>query len=307
MDVRDLQYFLAVAELGHLGRAAKTVFRSQPALSKSIDRLEQSLDVKLFDRAGRGIRLTPVGEVLLRRARHVRVTLDDTIREIKGYARGTAGHERIGVAPTVAQYLLPHVLPAFLREAIDVKIDLKIGLQPVLLEALRDGRIDLVIGPLPSRSEQFATQPLIENTVVVVAARSHPILRRRASLSDLLAYGWILPPAAYDNDLRSWLDAVFERRGLPRPKVQLEADSLTLLPEIIAKTELLSFITRWNLGAGRIGASLREVPVKDTTMTRQFGVVHRKDAYLSPAMRRLIAILQRESKRLTPLEAVGSP
>ena len=61
MDVRDLQYFLAVAELGHLGRAAKTVFRSQPALSKSIHRLEESLDVKLFDRVGRGIRLTPVG------------------------------------------------------------------------------------------------------------------------------------------------------------------------------------------------------------------------------------------------------
>lgn len=94
MDVRDLPYALVVAELGHLGRAAKTVFRSQPALSKSIHRLEQSLDVKLFDRVGRGIRLTPVGEALLRRARLVRVALDDTTREIGGFASPIAGHER---------------------------------------------------------------------------------------------------------------------------------------------------------------------------------------------------------------------
>ena len=302
MDVRDLQYFLAVAELGHMGRAAKTVFRSQPALTKSIHRLEQSLDVKLFDRVGRGIRLTPVGEALLRRARLVRVALEDTTREIKGFAHGTAGHERIGVAPTVAQYLLPHVLPTFLAEAGDVRIDLRIGLQPLLQDALRDGRIDLVIGPLPSRSGPFTVRPLIENTVVVVAAASHPIFERGASLRDLLEYRWILPPAAYDNDLRSWLDAVFERRGLSRPTVQLEADSLTLLPELIARTDLLSFITRWNLGAGRIGARLREVPLKETTMRRQFGIVHRKVTYLSPALQRLIAILERESKRLTPAQ-----
>lgn len=302
MDVRDLEYFRAVAELGHLGRAAKTVFRSQPALTKSIRRLEQSLDVKLFDRVGRGIRLTPVGEALLRRARLVKVALDDTTREVRSFALGTSGHERIGVAPTVAQYLLPRVLRAFISEATDVKIELKIGLQPVLQEALRNGRIDLVIGPLPSRSDYFAMQPLIDNSVVVVAAASHPIFRRRASLRDLLAYRWILPAAAYDNDLRSWLDGVFERRGLPRPTVQLEADSLTLLPELIAQTDLLSFITRWNLGAGRIGASLREVRLKETTMTRQFGVLHRRDGYLSPALLRLIAILRSESKQIKPFE-----
>ena len=65
---------------------------------------------------------------------------------------------------------------------------------------------------------------------------------------------------------------------------------------------MLSFITRWNLGAGRIGARLREVPLKETTMKRQFGLAHRKDAYLSPALRRLIAILARESKRMTAVD-----
>ena len=302
MDVRDLQYFQAVAELGHLGRAAKTVFRSQPALSKSIHRLEESLDVRLFDRVGRGIRLTPVGEVLLRRARQVQVALDDTNREIEGYARGVAGHERIGVAPTVAQYLLPGVMPRLLSEASDVKIDLRIGLQPMLREALRNGQIDLVIGPLPTHREGLTVRPLIENTVVVVAATAHPIFRGRASLRDLLPYRWVLPPAAYDNDLRSWLDGVFERRGLPPPTVQLEADSLTLLPELIAQTQLLSFLTRWNLGSGRIGARLREVRLRETTMRRQFGIIHRKDAYLSPALHRLIVAFEEESKRLAHLE-----
>jgi DNA-binding transcriptional LysR family regulator len=300
MDFRDLQYFEAIAELEHLGRAAKTVHRTQPALTKSVHRLEEALAVKLFERVGRGIRLTAAGEALFERARHLRVAMQDTTNQIKGYARGVEGRVRIGVAPTLAQYLLPDVLRVFLVEAPDVKLEMKIGIQPLLRERLVNGQLDLIVGPISKTSREFVTHPLVEDSVVVVAAASHPIFDKRATLKDLLDYRWVLPAASYEADTRTWLEHAFSRRGLPRPTVQVETDSTTLLPRLIAETGLLSFITRWNLGAGRVGAPLREVVLKDTTMTRQFGIVYRKESYVSPAQRRLIDLLIAEAGRKFP-------
>src|SRR5260221_14579008 len=107
IDLRDLHYFETAAELGNLGRAAKALFRTQPAITKGIHRLEQALGAELFERAGRGVRLTDTGRALLARARLIRSAVNDTVREIEGFSHGIAGHIRIGVAPTLAQYLLP--------------------------------------------------------------------------------------------------------------------------------------------------------------------------------------------------------
>jgi DNA-binding transcriptional LysR family regulator len=80
MDLRDLHCFETIAEMDHLGRAAKRVCRSAPALTKCIRRLERMFGAELFERAGRGIRLTPAGQVLLERARLLRIAMDDTAR-----------------------------------------------------------------------------------------------------------------------------------------------------------------------------------------------------------------------------------
>ncbi len=176
MDLRDLQYFEAIAGLEHLGRAAQALHRTQPALTKSVHRLEEELDVKLFERVGRGIRLTSAGKALFERARHLRVAMQDTTAQIKGHARGIAGRVRIGVAPTLAQYLLPEALRAYLAEAPDVMLEMKIGILPLLRERLVNGQLDLLIGAMPKVARDFVTHPLVEDRVVVVAAASHEIM-----------------------------------------------------------------------------------------------------------------------------------
>ncbi len=91
LDLRDLRYFETIAELGHLGQAAKRVHRTQPALTSCVRRLEAAFGTPLFERVGRGIRLTPAGALLLARAQRLRLAADETAREMEEVARGVTG------------------------------------------------------------------------------------------------------------------------------------------------------------------------------------------------------------------------
>jgi DNA-binding transcriptional LysR family regulator len=296
MDLRDLRYFETIAELGHLGRAAKQLSRTQPALTGCVRRLEEALGTPLFERVGRGIRLTPAGEVLLARARRLRVAADETVREIHDVASGTAGHIRIGILPTVAQHFLPPVCRLFLSEAKDVTLKTVLAQNDVLNASLKAGELDLVISFETETGDEFVSHTISEDASVVAAARSHEIFRKRAKLKDLLAFRWVL--AAPSVESRQWLDRTFESHGLPRPRVQIETNSVLLLPPLIAQTGLLSFISRRHLARGGIGSRLKEVPLKELTMRRWFKVMYRKDGYLPPAARRLVTLLSTKGKGL---------
>ena len=105
MDLRDLRYFETIAELQHVGRASARLHRTQPALTSSIRRLEQACGAALFEKAGRGIRLTAAGKVLLKWAQRMRFDVEDAKRELGAIGKGLAGHVRIGIVPTAAQWL----------------------------------------------------------------------------------------------------------------------------------------------------------------------------------------------------------
>ena len=101
MELRDIEYFEEIAEQRHLGRAAERLGLSQPALSKSLRRLEEAMQVKLFDRNAKGLELTAEGSLLLARARDLRLSLRNVAREVSELSEGRAGHLRIGVGPTI--------------------------------------------------------------------------------------------------------------------------------------------------------------------------------------------------------------
>ena len=114
LDLRDLRYFETIAETGHVGRAAKKLFRTQPALTGAVRRLEETLGTRLFERVGRGIRLTDAGAALQARARALRIASEDAMREVTELGQGLAGVVRIGTVPTVARFLLPPLCREFL-------------------------------------------------------------------------------------------------------------------------------------------------------------------------------------------------
>ena len=212
MDFRDLRYFETVADTGHLGRAAAKVFRSQPALTKSIQRLEADLGADLFERSGRMLKLTPVGQVLLERARFLRRAMVDATREVSDVAKGVAGHVRVGTAATAAEFLLPQVTASLLKTTPGVTMEVVIGMNDVLRASLREGHLDLVIGPVTGTDPELEMHAIARDEVVVAARKGHPVLRKAARLEDLCAYSWVLPARTVAT--RAWLDRLFESHKL---------------------------------------------------------------------------------------------
>ena len=293
MDLRDLRYFETIAELQHLGRASAKLHRTQPALSSSIRRLEHACGAVLFEKAGRGIRLTDAGRVLLRWARQMRFNVEDAKHELSAIGSGLVGQVRIGIVPTAAQFLLPSVARQLLQEAPEVTLRTVVGLVDALYPQLFAGELDLVVGTETTTQPGYVSKLLAEDAIVVAARASHEIFHGRPTLRDLTPYRWVLqPPGA---PTRDWLDHTFDRKGLPRPRVQVETTMLLMLPALIAEMGLLSFISRHHLRSdpSSSGIGLREVPVKGASMRRRLVVTHRSQGFLSPAALRLIEIFRR--------------
>lgn len=290
MDLRDLTYFETIAELGHLGRAAEKLNRSQPALTKSIQRLEESFGTRLFQRDGRRIKLTPVGELLQARARDLQQRIAETQREVRDFASGMVGIVRVGCAASMAEYLMPKLTSALLQRSPDLTFKLVIGQDDVLRESLDSGQLDLIICALIPDDEHVSSFPIFQDEAVVVASRQHPIFQAPIHMSDLCAYRWVLPPVGVSS--RKWLDSTFAAHGLPLPRVQIEANSISLLPGLIAQGHLLSFLAREFLESGKTMQHLREVALEHTTMKRTIGVTIRSASYLSPAAHGMLRMLR---------------
>ncbi|MET0506983.1 MAG: LysR family transcriptional regulator [Burkholderiaceae bacterium] len=297
VQLRDLGYFEVIAEIGHLGRAAERLGRTQPALTKAIARLEDGFGAALFERKGRGIQLTAVGAVLLARARLVRGATEEALREVRDFARGNAGHVRIGSGPVAADHVLPEICGILLAEAPQTTIDITIGPSTTLRDRLRDGAVDLLIGLMPEHDDSFVTEAIVEDVVVVAASERHPVFDLpRVTLRSLLDWHWVLP--ARSTQSRQWLDATFRSHGLALPQPRIETNSIPLLPRLIARSQLLSFVSRHTLADRRPLGALREVRLKEATLRRSLGVAYRRTGYLSPASQRLMMLLRGRGEEL---------
>lgn len=291
MDLRDLGFFEVIAELGHLGRASERLGRTQPALTKCIQRLEDELGAQLFVRGPRGVAVTPVGAVLLRRAKRLRTAMEASMREVSDFASGAAGHVRLGIGATLAEHLLPQVARRLMQDCPEVTLGVTIGMSTPLRGALQRDEIDLAIGPIQDTDDaEFEVRTIGHDEVVVVAAHGHPLIGRRLGLADLVPFKWVLP--ARGIAMRDFLDQTFSAGGLPPPVAHIEANSIVMLPRLITETNLLTYTSTRNLDQGRLGRTVSRLDLDQTTMRRALGAIRARDAYIAPAALRLERLLQ---------------
>ena len=292
MNLRDIYYFQTLAETRHMGRAAELLFITQPALSKAIQRLEESIGASLFTRTTRRIELTELGTLLLERSFELRHLMEETTREVQGFATGYSGNIRLGCAPTMVKFYLPGIISRLLKDSPDVTIQLETGISGPLIEALKDRQLDFVLTHVTKQMAGFEVTPLVRDEMVVVARPDHPLFDRTPQVSDLAHYNWILPSASGS---LPWLDALMAKHGCPAPKAQVEATSILYLPRLIAGTNLLSLMSRSNLSEEENHSIIREVPIAEARLERFFGIIVRKDGFLSPAAQKLLAMLRADS------------
>ncbi len=186
MTLTELRYIVAVARERHFGRAAEACFVSQPTLSVAIKKLEEELDLKLFERGTAEVGVTPLGEAIVRQAQAVL----EQAAEIKQIAkRGKdplAGPLRLGIIYTIGPYLLPELV----RHAIDMTPQMPLMLQEnftaKLLDMLRTGELDCAIMAEPFADTGLALAPLYDEPFMVAVPSSHPLAQRRSISSQAL-------------------------------------------------------------------------------------------------------------------------
>lgn len=289
VDLRDLHYFETIAELEHVGRAAERLNRTQPALSSCVRRLEDICGAPLFEKAGRGIRLTEAGKTLLKWARRVRLDVKGAREEFASLGQGMSGQIRIGLVPTAAHFVLPQAVNQLITEAPEVRLRTVVGLRDSLQPYLLSGEIDLMIATERANEDGLVSHLIAEDTIVVAASLHHPVFKKKRKLKELTGYRWALQPPG--SPTRDWLDNIFEMNHLARPNVQVESTMLLALPALITETGLLSFISRHHLGKKYASSQLKEVPIPEVNMTRRLMLTYRENAYLSPATQRLVELL----------------
>jgi LysR family hydrogen peroxide-inducible transcriptional activator len=180
MELHQLRYFCAVAESGSFSRAAEHSHVAQPSLSQQILKLEDELGARLFDRLGRSVRLTDVGQAFLPRARAVLRELEAAKGDVVERKDSVAGSLTVGVIPTIAPYYLPPKLSSFTRQFPQARVTVVEEITPVLLDRLRASTVDVAILALPIRGHEFDTFALLTERLFAALPRKHALSGRRS-------------------------------------------------------------------------------------------------------------------------------
>ena len=190
IDLTSLQLFVAVCELGSIGKAAEREFIAASAVSKRLSDLEATLDTPLLYRHTRGVDLTPAGESLLHHARSVLFSLEKMQGELSEYANGVRGHVRVHASISAIIQFLPEDLGDFIRQHTEIKIDLEEHLSTEVVRAVQEGTADLGVCNTANGTGELQTRPYRNDKLVLIVPRGH----------DLSAKGAINFEAALDYD-----------------------------------------------------------------------------------------------------------
>ncbi len=186
MTLTELKYIVAVGREKHFGRAAEACFVSQPTLSVAIKKLEEELDVKLFERGVSEVSVTPLGEEIVRQAQQV-IEQAQAIREIAKRGKDpVSGPLRLGIIYTIGPYLLPDLVRQAIARVPQMPLMLQENFTARLLEMLRSGELDCAIMAEPFPDTGLAVAPLYDEPFVAAVPKAHALARRKSITAEEL-------------------------------------------------------------------------------------------------------------------------
>lgn len=296
MELRDLEYFAALARHGNVRRASEALDLTPGALSKSLHRLEQGLQTKLFERTAKGVELTTVGAALLSRVRQLRMSFEDVAKEAADLAQGKAGHLRIGTTPIESDYVAA-ACSALLRETPRVTVQLIAAENDIMISALRKGELDVVFTFAVPSNEEISQELIMDDEHVVCAARTHPLakLKGRIPLSRVAAEGWVVPSRT--SNLAQKLTRVLADNGLPPPRIAFEASSIRTRLQLLSSSHLIGITSRRAIAWASASFAVSSLRVAELTWPRPVAALTRNGAYVPIVARRLIELFRAEIRR----------
>jgi len=300
LTVRQMEYFEALSETLHFGRAAELAGVTQPALSSQIAEMEERLGCRLFERGGRVVQMTEEARMLRPRIDRVLSELREIEAQSRRHRSAMEGRFRLGVIPTVAPYLLPSLLPALKRRFPALTVEMREAVTAVLIEETAAGRLDGMIAALPLQSSTLIVEPLFEDRFYLAVPASEP---------DLAA-----PPVAPEHPVLERLmlleeghcmrDQALAVCGAVRPAVMANygATSLTTLLQMVAHGQGVTLIPEMAFAASA-RPELRIVPFAEPMPTRRLGFAWRRISSRQEECRALAGAM----RELAPEPGEGVP
>lgn len=279
MDIlfsRALAHFSAAYDHLNLRSAAAAVHVTQPAISKSISKLEDHIGMPLFERTSKGVRPTQLAHMLRRHAQNIVNEARFVGTEIAALKGGSGGQVRMGVGPAWSLTVLPYVVSRFQQRFSSIDIEVKTGVTDQLMPLLHEGEIDFWLGSLHDieETDEIVTQRAGWSDMAVFVSTHHPLTQLGAvEASHLAPYNW----ATFSNDVRglAYLRSYFKAHGLPEPRVALKVTSLVTMLAAAASSQLLVFCAD-TLQSEAISRGLVRISLPEHIWGFHIGMAYRK-------------------------------
>lgn len=298
---RHLQTFLEVARQKSVGRAAEILHVSQPAVTKTIRELETELDAALFEKEGRGIRITRYGEVFLRHAGASIAAIQQGIDSVSRAQKNSGPPVRIGALPTVSARIMPTAIELFLAERTGSPIKIVTGENLVLLDQLRVGVLDLVVGRLaaPEQMTGLRFEHLYSEQVDFVVRKDHPLLRTpHFEFARIRDFTVLMPTRG--SIIRPFAERFLVAHGIAELPVQIETVSDSFGRAFLRQTDAIWIISE-GVVAGALESGEFELLPIDTSETRgSVGLTTRADVESAPALEILMRTVRETVEKLRP-------
>jgi DNA-binding transcriptional LysR family regulator len=293
VDLRRLEIFLKVAELGSFSRAADALFLTQPTVSEHVRALEDELGVQLLDRLGRGTTPTKAGTLLLGYARRLLALSREARQAIEQFQGRVSGELVLGGSNIPGEYVLPALIGAFRLKYPEVSLSLRIGASRDVQEWVEQGHVEIgVVGAVPS-SRALESRPLMADDLVLTVPPDHPwVSRKTVSVEDVKSEPLILRERGSGS--RETLESGLKElgTGLEAFHVVGEIASTQAVKQAIRAGLGVSFVSRLAVDDECRARLLACVKVRDLNVTRAFHVVTHRDRSRSPLAQAFLAFVE---------------
>ncbi|TWU03626.1 LysR family transcriptional regulator [Neorhodopirellula pilleata] len=283
MDTDQLSHFQCVAETRNFTRAAERLNVSQPALSRSIQRLEEEIGQPLFDRKPRSVDLTDAGQLFLKRAQQILLSLEDCKAEICD--DGQSGRIRVAAIPTIAPYFLPGLLRDFSKSHPKAQILVQEDTTDEIMRLCKQGELDVAIVALPVSARYVEIKPLFDEELSLVMPSDHPLAKKkRIRIGDIDRYAFILL-----NEAHCLSDNIVSlcRQKSVQPVAIERASQLAMVQELVSLGHGISMIPAMAMNLDRTRSRVYR-SIEGTRMTRTIAAVwnpYRFDSQLLKSFR----------------------
>ncbi len=296
-DLKQLRHFVSVVDTGNITRAAELAYITQPALTRSIKKMEQRMGAILLDRGPRSITPTEAGRVLYRYAKIIINQAERALADVTAVSKGEQGHVHIGIAALFAPTLVSHLIPHLSAKFPGLHTRITEGFFEDLVAGLMEGEIDVLLSNFPPGvvPPDVILKPLFQVRAEFVVGASHPLASSdKVTAEDLRNAQWAIIKHPHIVD---FLDKFFAAESLPPISAAVEATSLNTLKSLVLLGQYVAMLPRRWIEKELESGEIRTIRKEGTALVREAGLILRQTETQRPTLANIIPVIEESCRQ----------